>query len=87
VLLIISLKEIWILSLRLTTTQSFFGLYMKEYENDKGEPYYYISKEVLEDLYDINRTYEVFERFYLRYVVSRRVYDYLIEKVEAFGIL
>lgn len=28
---------------------------MKEYENDNGEPYYYISKEVLEDLHDINR--------------------------------
>ena len=53
---------------------------MKEYENDKGEQYYYISKEVFEDLYDMNRTYEVIERFYLRYVVSRRVYDYLIEK-------
>ncbi len=53
---------------------------MKEYENSKGEEYYYISKEALDEMKDINRTFETFEGFIPKYVVSRRVYDYLIEK-------
>lgn len=53
---------------------------MKEYENSTGEAYYYITKEVLEDMHDINRTFETFDCFIPKYVVSRRVYDYLIER-------
>lgn len=53
---------------------------LKEYEHEPAIPYYYITKEVLEDMHDINRTYETFMRFYPKYFVSRRVYDYLIEK-------
>lgn len=53
---------------------------MDEFENEKGEPYYYITKEALEDMQDINRTFETFECFIPMYVVSRRVYDYLSSK-------
>lgn len=53
---------------------------MDEFENDKGEPYYYITKEALNDMHDINRTQETFELFIPKYVVSRRVYDYLSKK-------
>lgn len=50
------------------------------YENKKGEPYHYISKKALEDLHDINVTYEKFEMFTPYFVVSKRVYDFLIER-------
>ncbi|MBQ9700608.1 MAG: hypothetical protein IJV71_08325 [Lachnospiraceae bacterium] len=53
---------------------------MKEYENEKGENYYYITKEVLSEMHDINRTFETFDCFIPKYVVSRRVYDYLIDR-------
>ena len=49
-------------------------------ENDKGESYYYISQEVLDDLHDFNITFERFHRDYPLFVISRRLYDYLIER-------
>jgi hypothetical protein len=52
----------------------------KEMENEKGEEYYHITEEALADLKDINVTYERLERFYPLNIVSRRVFDYLIEK-------
>lgn len=52
----------------------------REVCNKKGEPYYYITKEALDDMHDINRTLETFECFVPMYVVSRRVYDYLSKK-------
>lgn len=53
---------------------------MKTYKNKKDAEYYYITKEALEDLHDINETYEKFNIFIPEVIVSRRVYDYLIEK-------
>lgn len=52
----------------------------KEYYNKKGEPYHFITKKALEDLHDINQTFEKFEMFIPNFVVSRRVYDFLIER-------
>lgn len=49
-------------------------------ENDNGEPYYYISQEVLNDLHDLNLTFEHFHRDYPLYVISRRLYDFLISR-------
>jgi len=50
------------------------------FENDKKQDYYYISKEALDDMHDLNITYERF-RFYMPYfVISRRLYDFLTEK-------
>lgn len=52
-----------------------------EFENDKGEPFYYISQEALTDMHDFNVTYEKFSRFYMpKYVISNRVYNYLVER-------
>ena len=53
---------------------------MKIYKNDKNAEYYYITKEALEDMHDINMTYEEFNMFYSEVIVSRRVYDFLIER-------
>lgn len=53
---------------------------IKEYKNKNGQEYYYITKEVLEDLKDFNKTYERFDMFFPLYVVSRRVYEYLVAK-------
>ena len=52
---------------------------IKTYKNKQGLEYYYISKEALEDMHDINETYERFNIFIPEFIVSRRVYDYLIE--------
>lgn len=52
----------------------------KEMENGKGEEYYHITEEALADLKDINVTYERLECFYPLNIVSRRVFDYLIER-------
>ena len=51
-----------------------------EYQNEKGEEYYYISKDALNNMKDINITHERFDCYMPRFIVSRRVYDYLIEK-------
>lgn len=53
---------------------------MKIYKNRKDAEYYYITKEALEDMHDINVTYEDFEMFIPEVIVSRRVYDFLIER-------
>ncbi len=47
-------------------------------ENDRGEPYYYISQEVLDGMHDLNVTFEHFHRDYPLFVISRQLYDYLI---------
>lgn len=52
----------------------------KEYENDKGEFYAYITEEALLDIHDLNVTYEKFNCYMPKYVVSKRVYEYLISK-------
>ena len=49
-------------------------------DNKKGEPYYYISREALDDMHDLNVTYEHFRRDYPLFVISRRLYDFLIER-------
>lgn len=48
-------------------------------ENAKGEPYFFITKAATEEMHDLNVTYERFRRGYPLFVISRRVYDYLIE--------
>ena len=53
---------------------------IKEFKNNKGNSYYFITIDVLEDLQDINQTVEEFDMFIPLYVVSRKVYDYLSEK-------
>lgn len=53
----------------------------KPYENENGEDYFYISQQALNDMHDINITYEKFSRFYVpMFVISRRVYDFLVER-------
>ena len=48
--------------------------------NDLGEDYYHITHEVLDDMHDMNVTFEHFHRDYPLFVISRRLYDYLIER-------
>lgn len=52
----------------------------KEYKNKNGYPYSFITQEVLDDLHDLNVTYEKYEMYLPYWVVSRRVYDFLIER-------
>ncbi len=52
----------------------------KEYKNDKGWEYYYITQIALNDLKSINVTYEHFNMYFPKVVVSRQLYDYLIER-------
>lgn len=52
----------------------------KMYINKQGYPYSLITQEALEDLHDINVTFEEFEMFIPEWVVSRRVYEFLVEK-------
>ena len=50
-----------------------------DYRNEKNEFYYYISQAALDDMHDLNVSYEQF-RFYMpMYIISRRLYDYLTE--------
>ena len=50
-------------------------------ENNKGEDFYYISQRAIDDMHDINVTFEKFSKFYIpHFVISRRVYDYLVER-------
>ncbi len=53
---------------------------VKEMYNEQAEEYYFISKEALDEMKDINITYEKFERAVPLFVVSRRVYAFLSEK-------
>lgn len=52
----------------------------KEYENDKGEFYYYISQQALDDMHDFNVTYERFDCHEPSYIISKRVYEFLVER-------
>lgn len=52
----------------------------RDYENEKGEFYHHISSEALEDMHDFNITYERFDFHMPLCVVSRRVYDFLVER-------
>ena len=51
-----------------------------QHENEKGQSYYYLNQAALDDLHDLNVTYEVFRWYRPLYVISRRLYDYLIER-------
>jgi len=53
---------------------------INKYKNEKGNEYYYITKEALDDLHDLNKTSERFDMFFPLYIVSRRVYEYMTEK-------
>lgn len=53
---------------------------IKEYKDENDNNFYYITKEVLDDMHDINQTFENFDMWIPMYIVSRRVYDYLIAK-------
>lgn len=48
--------------------------------NKNNEPYFYISSKALENLHDLNITYERFGLSIPLFVISRRVYDYLVER-------
>ena len=50
------------------------------FENEKKEPYYYISQDALDSMRDFNISYERFARHSAHYVISRRVYDFLTER-------
>lgn len=50
----------------------------KSYYNKNDEQYRYITREALEDMTDINVSYEHFDMDMPIFVVSRRVYDYLV---------
>ncbi len=52
----------------------------KEYKNKQGRPYAFITKEALEDLADLNVSYEKYEMYIPWFVVSRRVYEFLISR-------
>lgn len=51
-----------------------------EFENEKGEFYYKITQEALDEMHDLNVTYEKFDMYMPLVVVSRRVYDFLVER-------
>ena len=51
-----------------------------DYENDKGEFYHYITQEALDEMHDINVTFERFDTHQPLVVISRRAYDFLVEK-------
>ena len=48
--------------------------------NNIGESFHYITTEVLGDMHDLNVTFEHFHRDYPLFVISRRLYDFLIER-------
>ncbi len=48
--------------------------------NEQDEDYYYITQEALDDMHDLNVTFEHFRGDYPIFVISRRVYDYLTER-------
>lgn len=58
-----------------------FYYHDRAFENEKGEDYYYISQECLDEMHDLNVTYEKFSKFYLpMFVISRRVYNFLVDR-------
>lgn len=52
---------------------------LRDFLNEKREPYYLISQVTLDDIHDLNVTYEQFRWGVPMVVISRRVYDYLTE--------
>lgn len=51
-----------------------------DFVNEKNQDFHYISQAAVDDLHDLNVTFECF-RFYMpEYVISRRVYDYLVDR-------
>lgn len=53
---------------------------IKEFKNEQGWPYYYISNEAYSEMHDLNKTFENFDMHIPNFIVSRRVYDFLIKK-------
>jgi predicted nucleic-acid-binding Zn-ribbon protein len=51
-----------------------------KFRNDKKQFFQYISQEALDDMHDLNITYERFRFFTPYFVISRRLYDFLTEK-------
>lgn len=51
-----------------------------DYENGKGEFFHYITQEALNEMRDLNVTFERFDTHQPLVVISRRVYDFLVEK-------
>ncbi len=51
-----------------------------DYENEKGEIFHYISQKALDEMHDLNITYERFRFDMPLCVISRRVYDFLVER-------
>ena len=49
-------------------------------ENAHGEPYFYITESAIKEMHDINVTYEKFRRHFPLFIISRRLYDFLIER-------
>lgn len=49
-------------------------------DNVTGEPFFYITQEAIDSMHDLNVTYEKFRRDYPLFVISRRLYDFLIER-------
>lgn len=50
------------------------------YYNEKREPFAYISQNALDNMHDLNISYERFLRYSANYVISRRLYDFLTER-------
>jgi hypothetical protein len=48
--------------------------------NSIREHYFYITPEILDDMHDLNVTFEHFHRDYPLFVISRRLFDFLIER-------
>ena len=51
-----------------------------EQENEIGEFYYYISKQALAEMHDLNITYEHFDTNEPMCVISKRVFEFLIKR-------
>jgi hypothetical protein len=49
-------------------------------ENANGEPFFYITPEAEANMHDLNVTFEHFRRDFPLFVISRRLYDFLIER-------
>ena len=48
--------------------------------NEKKEPFAFISQNALDNMHDLNISYERFLRYSADYVISRRLYDFLTER-------
>ncbi len=48
--------------------------------NENKEDYHYITPEILADMHDLNVSFEHMHRDYPLFVISRRLYDFLIER-------